>query len=239
MTALVDGGGFTPLHVACAQGNADCVRALPARSHELIPVKAVNSDGRLAIECSEGNANVIRALCANLLQRIATGDEEGVFDLLEGGVDASIDDGGPDEFIMLHWAASFGQSARMVRLLVEHGCSPNQQNKKGQTPLHEASKGGHEEAARALLAIGAALDATDSDGKTPVDVAKSLDFAEALQQWAASPVSDDETGNREDGDELTAAHRRVKELMLIKEENEELVKMLKSNIDTLLEEREW
>ena len=131
MTALVDGGGFTPLHVACAQGNVDCVRALLKYSHELIPAKAVNSDGRLAIECSEGNANVIRALCANLLQRIATGDEEGVFDLLEGGVDASIDDGGPDASSMLHWAASFGQSARMVRLLVEHGCSPNQQNKKG------------------------------------------------------------------------------------------------------------
>ena len=233
---FVDGGGFSPLHVACAHGNADCVRALLRYSSDNISAKEVNSDGKRAIDCCD-DENVLQAFTSNLLQRIATGDENGVLDLLEGGIDVTIDDGGPEKASMLHWAASFGQSARMMQMLIDFGCDPNAVNTKNETPLHEACKGAHEDAARALLKAGASIEARDSSGKTPAEVAKNADFAEALVQWASSPNGEEAPADGAPADDIAAANRRVAELRLIKEENDELIKMLKANISTLLEEK--
>ena len=240
---FIDGGGFTPLHVACAHRNVDCVRAL-LRYSSLVPAKARNSEGLLAIECCSNDASVLRAFAAELLQRIATGDLEGARDLLEGGVDASAHDGGPDESTMLHWAASFGQGPDIVSLLVEFGCDVNAANNKGLTPLHEACKDGHVATAQALLDKGASLTICDPQNRVPLDLAPSEEVSEAVGLWAKriaeghSPAKALRRGQQSQPvDALAASEQRVRELEIVKEENEELVKMLRTTIDGLLEEK--
>jgi ankyrin repeat protein len=58
-------------------------------------------------------------------------------------------------------------SQEIVRLVAE-GCDPNQADKNGWTPLHVAAQECSLEAVQALLAVGANIDAQDSDGNTPL-----------------------------------------------------------------------
>ena len=71
----------------------------------------------------------------------------------------------------LHYVAvDFPQerhSAEIARLIAE-GCDPNQQDKNEWTPLHFAAQEYSLEAVKALLAVGAVVDAVDSNGNTPL-----------------------------------------------------------------------
>ena len=58
-----------------------------------------------------------------------------------------------------------------VRLSVEHGADINAANDAGQTALHLAAAQRDESFIRFLIAQGARLDAKDTQGRTPLDVA--------------------------------------------------------------------
>jgi ankyrin repeat protein len=91
--------------------------------------------------------------------------------------------GDPDRFdhvgwSPLHWAAFLG-NAEMVGLLIQHGADPNQTTRKlsaqfafpsGNTPLHLAAAGLRPKAVEQLLKSGAAVNARNSDGRTPLDM---------------------------------------------------------------------
>jgi len=84
-----------------------------------------------------------------LLEQVATGDFERVRHLLdEGKVDASIR--GAQGATALHWAASFGASPELVKLLLDFGASRDLRDDNGSTPEEEAEKNGHAEIVEVL-----------------------------------------------------------------------------------------
>ncbi len=58
-----------------------------------------------------------------------------------------------------------------VRLLVNHGLNPDDQDKYGLTPLHDASRTGNDNVTKALLELGANSSIKDEFKRTPRDVA--------------------------------------------------------------------
>ena len=74
----------------------------------------------------------------------------------------------------LHFAVMRG-NCRMIRLLAEHGAQVDSLGRdgigNGWTPLCLAARSGDSDAARALIASGANVHATSSNGKTALDIA--------------------------------------------------------------------
>jgi len=71
-----------------------------------------------------------------------------------------------------------------LRYLLDHGASPSQPGKNRVTPLLylvRADKGEHPEKVRLLLEYGADVNATDSKGRTALDVATSAGFTQVVQ----------------------------------------------------------
>lgn len=57
----------------------------------------------------------------------------------------------------------------------------------GMSPLHYAAEGGHAEAITVLLSAGAVLEATDSFGRTPLQLAvEGVHHYEALSKFTVS-----------------------------------------------------
>ena len=64
--------------------------------------------------------------------------------------------------------------------MIQAGAEVNLADKRGWTPLHQASRHGQVEVIAALLAAGADKTIKDEDGRTPHDVAKNQDCKNAL-----------------------------------------------------------
>lgn len=95
---VVDDEGNTPLHVACIGEHVDCVRAL-LRLKCKVDVK--NIEEKLSYEY--GNSEIQRAFQQELLQHVATGNAEGVQDLIYCGADLDEGDGTLHDATLLHW----------------------------------------------------------------------------------------------------------------------------------------
>ena len=78
-------------------------------------------------------------------------------------------------------ASKDGQVVEVNRL-IQAGGDVNEQDRWGETPLHDASRNGHVEVITALLAGGADKTIKDNinGGRTPHDVAKNHDCKNAL-----------------------------------------------------------
>jgi ankyrin repeat protein len=61
-----------------------------------------------------------------------------------------------------------------VRLLIDKGADISATNVQGKTPLHIASRGGHEEVVRLLIDKGADVFSTDCCGQIPLHVARQF-----------------------------------------------------------------
>jgi len=78
----------------------------------------------------------------------------------------------------LHIVSSWGDTDA-INLLVSSGANINAQGETGFTPLHCAVEQDHPKALRALLSLGA-KSIKDSNGDTPIDLAKSLQHNECI-----------------------------------------------------------
>jgi len=107
------------------------------------------------------------------------GDKEAVVKLLgEGANPNTVDNAG---WSPLHEASIAGR-VDLVKLLLEAGASPNlHAQEENLTPLHDAAANGHLEVVRLLVARGADVRARNSQGQTPVQVARSEAVVRALE----------------------------------------------------------
>ena len=80
---------------------------------------------------------------------------------------------------LMQVAAAYGR-ASIIRLLAARGCNVNERNCIGETPLHLATKNDRLEAMRALIDLGADIDARiDKVGHTPMHYACMYGLKEA------------------------------------------------------------
>ncbi len=125
-------------------------------------VAALERDASLATRCSGGRTLLHYASGAGCLEVVAS--------LLRLGTDPGIPDGGghtPLYCVANECAAETGPE--VVRALVRSGAEVNAcDGVTRATALHMAARRGHVEIARALLDCGAAIDARDSKGDTPL-----------------------------------------------------------------------
>jgi ankyrin repeat protein len=172
--------GSTALHLACANGHVDCVRALLRAG---APTQVTDANGARPLDLVGSDKATTMAFQAELLQCVTSGRMDAVAELLSGGVDPN-DDGLPDGSSMLNWAVSFQQPQEMLALLVQHGASVNQSGARGKTALHEACQNADADAVEYLLSIGAQANAVDSDGYDPRHFLPSQDLRDKVRTCA-------------------------------------------------------
>ena len=77
----------------------------------------------------------------------------------------------PDVVRWLHIAARLGNSNIIKIMLEKEGADVDARNESGWTPLHTAANYGRVEAIKVLLEAGAKVNAEDTFGKPPLDLA--------------------------------------------------------------------
>jgi ankyrin repeat protein len=117
------------------------------------------------------------------LHRAAANDRDEIIRLLvEWG--SPLEATGTEHWTALH-LASVSRSPRAVAALVKAGANIQARSVFGQTPLHlavgPAITEGLLETVRVLVSAGAAADAVDQDGKTPLDEAREIGDPELLR----------------------------------------------------------
>lgn len=81
----------------------------------------------------------------------------------------------------LMFAARFGSSSALIRLLVRYGAKIDRKDAKGWTPLVMATQHGHLGSVQALIESGADLHATTNNGLTALDIAQHLKHETIVQ----------------------------------------------------------
>jgi ankyrin repeat protein len=207
--------GRPALFLAASRGNAEAVRLLIDAGAD---VNADTADGSILVKAAvEGYPEVVEMLLdagadIDAMGRAwvqgdapalwaAVASEHGVIEvarlLIEHGADVDQVDPTTNATPLI-LAASTNQSD-MVELLLESGADINFQSSDGTTALHAAAFnpfGGRSspEAARVLIEHGAALNITDAQGRTPLDIALP-DVAEILREAGAKAGSQQSTQN--------------------------------------------
>jgi ankyrin repeat protein len=169
--------GSTALHLACANGYVDCVRALLRAGS---PTRCRDSSGARPLDLVGNDTATAMAFQAELLQCVTSGRLDAVAELLSGGVDPN-NDGLPEGSSILNWAVSFQQSREMLALLLQFGADVNQVGSRGKSALHEACQNGDADVFEYLLSVGARADVVDSDNCDPRHYLPSQDLLD--QVW--------------------------------------------------------
>lgn len=94
--------------------------------------------------------------------------------LLEAGV--SPNDADSEGWTGLHWASALGR-VDLVKLFAKHEVNLDAQRYDMWTALHIACQSGHSEVVHALLALGADMELTTNEGKTPMHVSIIILFS--------------------------------------------------------------
>jgi ankyrin repeat protein len=158
-------GGWTPLHVAVAEGQDKIVRLLVEAGADICaPTEHHRTPLHIALEHQPGLVEVLRELGAPVDAASAAflDDVDQLTKELDQGAPLADRVTGVD---LLSFAAS-GGSLATARLLLERGAEADH------GALHAAAAGGHVEIVRTLLAAGADVDRRDPDtGRTPLHAA--------------------------------------------------------------------
>ncbi|KAJ5137764.1 hypothetical protein N7476_008170 [Penicillium atrosanguineum] len=202
-------GFCRPIHRAAAQGHVEIIKDLLEAGAD---IEAVDHDDETAYANAviEGQANVVSFFLergtstethihgrgSSLAWAARYGKIDVMKTLLEAGADieATTEEGGT----ILHWAALRGQP-KSVALLLDKGAASDVPDWRGHTPLHFACfNRGPTETITLLLQHNVEINRRGlSNGRTPLAVAASLGFADAIKpllERGADPASKDVDG---------------------------------------------
>lgn len=199
--------GRTPLISAIGSGNKAMVEKLLAAGSDANARSAhttalIAASGRiellkLMLE-HKADPNLATDNGQTALEQVArSGNVEAARLLLDAGakVDASlIGRDGP-----LHNAASVG-NYELIQLLLSKGADANARGQGGRTPLHAIASAGRNNdsgrlnGAKLLLEFGAKLDATNSQGQTPLMLAQQMSNADLVELFSPRPSLRPTTG---------------------------------------------
>ena len=182
--------GYSPLEFALYQERPDRARILIENGAKLTTAKQKELAGEVLLKASESNnSELIRSLIAQ-------------------GVDINVKDS--SGFTPLHNIAKYYSDTETARLLIDNGADVHQKTRDGYTTLELAYMGGHSETAKLmkekgvvgknptdllwlmleknnkstiteLVKSGADVNAKNSKGWTPLDVAESKDNADMVK----------------------------------------------------------
>lgn len=158
-------GGWTPLHLAVAEGQEEIVRLLVEAGADLTSRTDFNRTPlHVALELRPEMVPLLRGIGAQVDAPSAAylGDVDELTRCLDDGTDPGNRVGGVD---LLSWAA-FGGAAATAELLLERGADPDT------GALHFAAGGGRLALVRLLLGAGADVNRRDPrTGRTPLHAA--------------------------------------------------------------------
>ena len=174
----------TPLHVACEDGDIECVQTLLKQDDCDINCCNAERSTPLHLACQEGHAKIVRVLLSREECNLTCQDEDGdtplhmacytkddhseiVRLLLEKGCDPNCKNRA--QRTPLHIAARKGNISLIHILLATKKCNLNHPDGKGNIPLHYACSSGSPDATKALLSCN--LNAQNERGDTPLHVA--------------------------------------------------------------------
>jgi 7,8-dihydropterin-6-yl-methyl-4-(beta-D-ribofuranosyl)aminobenzene 5'-phosphate synthase len=196
-----DEDGYTPLHLACLDGNQTMAALLIAKGAQ-VNVQGKDGTTPLHFAVNRGQPELIRFLVAKgsrmdprdrekktpFLWSAGRGKTDIAEVLLSLGANRKAKDWRGRN--ALHLAAWHGHK-EMVQLLIHKGLKIETQDDGGDTPLHGAVYGGHNDVGRMLLAKGAKSDTKNRSGRTPLEVALARGNQETirllLQKGAKEP----------------------------------------------------
>lgn len=174
-TRLRDDGGQFPLHKAATMGRADAISMILERDPASVNEEAADGWAALHLAAHGGHAIACEALIAY-------------------GADANAPD--RERMTPLHRAATSG-SDLVCQVLCRGGADLSASDSSlGNTPLHTVCEEGHAMAGRALLDMGAAIDAINYHWKTPLHLATEaghVELCEVLLSFGANPDASDVT----------------------------------------------
>ncbi len=166
--------GFTPLHLA-ALDNADKVAELLLTHGSRVNTAANDGETPLAFAAMTGNADLVRTL-------------------LRAGANANTAE--TDGMTPLLRAAYYGDSAEVLQLLAEAGANLHATTQdSGAGALHYAAPGGREANLRALLALGADVNARDKLGATALLRAVAMRQSACVQLLLEAGATTDFNGD--------------------------------------------
>jgi cytohesin len=183
--------GIRPLHPAAAFGHVALVEFLIARGAEINAGETNSGNRPLHYAVEKGHLEVIRALLDARADPNIQDSDFGFRPLhlaVMSGVsraqrEATIAQFGPP----VQQYMSLATAEEMIATLVAGRADPNLTDQiHGQTPLHVAADEGDAEAAAALIAHGADVNAKDRKGRTPADYATANGNA-ALAAYLSTP----------------------------------------------------
>ncbi|CAK4453156.1 unnamed protein product [Aphanomyces euteiches] len=192
---LADQKGYTALHYAAVRGQLDNVRMLLQADNIDIHAKTKDGDSVIYLACTSGNTSVVDEIlkwnpdinAANndnqtpLMTAAIFSSIEIVAKLISCGADVTI----RDAFGMtaLHHAVYCGAKLEVVQCLVDAKSDVNNatDDEMKNTILHDAITGTTVQVAEYLINQGAAVNALNSENKTPAMLAKQVDRDDMIE----------------------------------------------------------
>ena len=151
--------GFTPLCIACIEGEIEVFRLLMARGATY--TQSRRGDTPLMLACFNDHVQIVK-------------------ELLDGDAQVTKNIQDNDGRTPLHAASAKG-FLEVVKLLLESGASSSIAAHTGWTPLHAACNNGFVEVAKLFLNHGASTSVTMSSGQTPLYLACEMGHLEVVQ----------------------------------------------------------